>query len=177
MMNVKKSLRERIRVLHDRGLSNPEIASELKVDRVTAWRHTKDLAPVLLSKPKPTPSGQVIDWRGAQAGSVAVLREKASAGSVSAAASLARIASSEIRATPECQNHVDLREVHALLEAQLDLFRTTMLGAFARRICLLYDIPVAALEDAVHTAIESVVDEMNRRREAAIEATRSKENE
>ena len=168
-MRDKQTLRDRILVLHARGLSNPEIASELKVDRVTAWRHTRDLPPVLLGKAKstPTPTGGLIDWRGAQAGSVDVLREKAEAGSVSAASSLARIAGHEIRATPLCEAHVDLREVHALLEAQLDLFRTTMLGAFARRICLLYDIPVAALEDAVHTAIESVVDEMNRRREAA----------
>ena len=52
--------------------------------------------------------------------------------------------------------------------AQFEVFREHMLGAFARRISHLHEVPLDVIEDEVHTAFEAIADEMNARREAAI---------
>ena len=175
-MERPKDRPARIRGLRRQGRRVTEIADLLNVSRVTVWRACKDMEPVEVPV-APTRAGEpavegdgVIDWPLAQGRAVDVLRSQTEAGSVSAASQLARIASSEIRQTPACQDHVTVSEVQALMLAQFELFREIMLGPFARRVSLLHAVPLDKLEDELHVAFEGLADEQNARREAAIAA-------
>ena len=182
-MERPKDRPARIRELRRQGRKVTEIADLLNVSRVTVWRACKDMEPVE-APVAPTRAVErreeddgVIDWPSAQGRAVDVLRSQTEAGSVSAASQLARIASSEIRQTPACQDHIPLDLLQDLMQQQVQVFHEHLLGVFARRISHLHEVAVDVIEHELHSAFHAITDEMNRRREAAIEATRSKENE
>ena len=172
-MERPKDRPARIRELRRQGRKVTEIADLLNVSRVTVWRHTKNMEPVEVPV-APTRAGEpaaegdgVIDWPSAQGRAVDVLRSQTEAGSVSAASQLARIASSEIRQTPACQDHIPLDLLQDLMQQQVNVFREHLLGVFVRRVSLLCEVPTDMLEDELHRVFEGITDEMNARREAA----------
>ena len=178
----KTSRRERVAELWAQGLGNAEIAERERCNRVTVWRLTKDMPgpppPVLDIAPAPiqegdvdarAPAGKLLAHDDLSLG-VGVLRDRARSGSVTAARDLAKLSIGEIRAGTPCLAHVTTAEVHALMQMQFDLWRTRLLGPFARRLSLEFAVDSQAVEEMLENVVEDVSNEMNARRESAIAA-------
>ena len=160
---------ERIRELRRQGLSVGDIAEKVGCSRQTIWRHCRGLEPV---QPAPTPDGNAhapLDLETARGVGLSVLLERASAGSVSAAGTLFKQASVELREN-RCKDHVSKDEVIAALHGQYGLWRMHLQGAFIRRIQLEFDIDPGHLESLVDDAIDAITRELNTRFESESEA-------
>ena len=165
MIQKKMGRPERIRELRRAGLSVNDISSEVGVTRQTVWRHCRGLKPV---PPAPTPDGNghaPLDLEAARALGLGVLVERASAGSVSAAASVFKTASAELRAD-RCKDHIPTEDVVKALQTQYGLWRMHLQGAFVRRVLLEFDVDPARIESLVDDAIDGITRELNTRFEA-----------
>ena len=97
--------------------------------------------------------------------------ERASAGSVSAAASVFKIASSEIRAD-KCQNHIPTEDVITSLKVQYHLWILALKGSFQRRLLMENeDLDPGQLEGLIDDAIDGITKELNLRFESSEENT------
>ena len=153
---------ERIRELRRAGLSVSDICESVGVTRQTVWRHCRGLEPVPPA-PAPTPdlNGHV-DLEMAQSVGLEVLVSKARTGSVSAAASVFKIASAEIRAD-RCKDHIPTEDVVKALQAQYGLWRMHLQGGFIRRLELEFDVDPARIEGLVADTIDAITLELNAR--------------
>ena len=160
---------EQIRVLRRQGVSVRDICEQIGVTRQTVWRHCRGLEPVPSTPtPAPAPSGNghgPLDLETAQSVGLGVLLDRARGGSVSAASTLFKAASAELRAN-KCENHVAAADVVKALHGQYGLWRMHLQGAFVRRILLEFDVDPARIESLVEDAIDAITKELNLRFEA-----------
>ena len=170
MIEKKMGRPEQIRALRRAGLSVRDICEQVGVTRQTVWRHCRGLEPVPPA-PTPTPdgSGHALDLEAARALGLGVLVDKARNGSVSAAASVFKTASAELRAD-RCKDHVALTDVVKGLHAQYSLWRMHLQGSFTRRLLLEYDLDPGQLEGLIDNAIDAITRELNTRFESESEA-------
>ena len=170
-MVTKTDRRDAIRQLRRQGLTVGDIASKVGVSRQTVWRHCQGLEPVPPTPtPAPTPdSNGHVDLETARALGLGVLLDRARGGSVSAASTLFKAASAEIRAN-KCVNHVAKDEVIAALHGQYGLWRMHLQGAFVRRLLLEFDLDPGQVERLVDDAIDGITSELNIRFESESEA-------
>ena len=92
-----------------------------------------------------------------------MLLERASAGSVSAAASVFKTASAELRAD-RCKDHIATEDVISSLKAQYHLWVLGLKGSFTRRLLMEYeDLDPGQLEGLIDDAIDSITRELNTR--------------
>lgn len=126
------------------------------------------------SAPSAAPDGQVIDvdWVSARSESVDVLRERAKDGSVSAAAQLVKLANVEIRTAIPCEGHVTAEAFWTFVQQVFDLYKSALLGPFARKLNHEFDVPLERVEDMVEDIAENVAREINARIESALEGLR-----
>ena len=173
------------RSLRRQGIPPSEIADRMGVSRQTIWRYCRnmDAGPVAMpareavavsgSAPSTAPAGVVIDvdWETARSECVDVLRTRAAEGSVTAAAQLARIANTELRTAIPCENHVSAEDFWRYVQEGFDLWKSTLLSAFARKLNLEFpDVPLERIEELIEDVSEDVAREMNARIAAAMEA-------
>ena len=159
---VTSERHERIRELRRQGLSLGDVAEKIGCSRQTVWRACRDAEPV---PPAPAPTngnGHALDLEAARALGLTVLMERASAGSVSAATSVFKTASAELRAD-RCQDHIPMEDVVRALHGQYDLWRSNLQGAFIRRILHEFDVDPGHLESLVDDAIDGITRELNTR--------------
>ena len=113
-MVTKTDRHDAIRQLRRQGLTVGDIVEKVGVSRQTVWRHCKGIEPVPPAPtPSPAPSGNgdaPLDLAEARGVGLNILVNKARNGSVSAAAHVFKIASSEIRAD-KCVNHLPIEDV------------------------------------------------------------------
>ena len=158
--------RDAIRQLRRQGQAVGDIASKVGVSRQTVWRACKGLEPVppTPTTPTPTHNGHV-DLDAARRVGLDVLVDRARGGSVTAASTLFKAASAEIRAN-RCVDHVALTDVVKGLHVQYSLWRTHLQGSFIRRLELEFDVDPGHLESLVDDAIDAITRELNTRFEA-----------
>ena len=183
-MMRKTDRRDRILELHRQGMSNPEIGQILGIDRVTAWRATKDLpepSPVVLDAP-PTPSEDAPDDDApAPAGAllaiddlslgISVLRERASSGSTSAARDLAKLSITEIHRAG-CADHVSRTQAEAEMLGVYQVAKHYIAGPFLRRVCLEFpDVDEARLGEMIETVFDDIAREIESRSAAMEDGT------
>ena len=163
MVSKKMDRPEQIRELRRQGVSVRDICERVGVTRQTVWRHCRGLEPV---PPSPTPDGNghaPPDLEAARALGLGVLLERASAGSVSAAASVFKTASAELRAD-RCKDHIATEDVISSLKAQYHLWVLGLKGSFTRRLLMEYeDLDPGQLEGLIDDAIDSITRELNTR--------------
>ena len=165
---VANDRHERIRELRGQGLSVGDIAERLSVSRQTVWRACRDAEPVPPTPTPHTPDGNGnghVDLETARALGLGVLVDKARSGSVSAASSVFKTASAELRAN-KCQGHIPKDRVIAALHAQFNLWVGHLQGPFVRRLLLEYDVDPGHLESLVEDAIDGITRELNARFES-----------
>ena len=173
-MVAKTERHDAIRELRRQGLPVGDIASKIGCSRQTVWRHSKGIEPVPPAPaptPAPTPDSnghKPLDLEAAQSLGLGVLVSKARDGSVTAATSVFKIASAELRAN-RCVDHIEKAEVLAALQAQYGLWRMHLQGAFIRRMLLEFDVDPARIESLVDDAIDGITRELNTRFEAQAE--------
>ena len=162
-MVAKTDRHDAIRELKRAGLSVGDIAEKIGCSRQTIWRACKGIEPVPPA-PTPTPDGNGhVDLEAARGVGLAVLVNKARNGSVSAAASVFKIASAELRAD-KCVDHVALTDVVKGLHAQYSLWRMHLQGSFTRRLLMEYeDLDPGQLELLIDDAIDGITKELNLR--------------
>ena len=161
---------EQIRALRRQGVSVRDICEQVGVTRQTVWRHCRGLEPV---PPSPSPDGNghaPLDLEAARALGLGVLVDKARNGSVSAAASVFKTASAELRAD-RCKDHIPTADVVKALQTQFDLWVGHLQGAFVRRLLLEYDLDPGQVEGLISDSISDIVKELNARFEASEENT------
>ena len=163
-MVAKKTDRPaQIRALRRQGLSVSDIVEKVGVTRQTIWRACRGLEPVPPAPaPAPDQNGHMVDLETARGVGLSVLLERASAGSGSAAGTLFKQTSAEIRAN-RCKDHVAAEDVVKALQAQYGLWRMHLQGAFVRRLLLEYDVDPARIEGLVDDAIDAITKELNTR--------------
>ena len=170
---VANDRHEQIRELRRAGHSVGDVSERLSVSRQTVWRACKGLEPVpptpTTPTPAPAPNGH-IDLETAQSVGLGVLLDRARGGSVTAASTLFKAASAEIRAN-RCVDHVALTDVVKGLHVQYSLWRTHLQGSFIRRLELEFDVDPGHLESLVDDAIDAITSELNTRFEAEAEDT------
>ena len=83
------------------------------------------------------PAGELVDFpdqtRADHEAARAVLREKADAGSITAARDLYKVTGAELARANPCRNHVDEARVTENIQAQFDLWTAHLLGPLARK--------------------------------------------
>ena len=169
MTRQKADRPEQIRELRRQGLSVSEISDRLGISRQTVWRHTRSLEPVPPT-PAPSESNGRVDLETARDVGLNTLLARARNGSVSAASSVFKIASSELRAD-KCQNHISKEDVVRALHAQFDLWVGHLQGPFVRRLLLEYDLDPGQVEGLISDSISDIVKELNARFESSEENT------
>ena len=158
---VANERHERIRELRRAGHSVGDIAERLKVSRQTVWRASKGIEPAPAPAPAPDLNGHV-DLDAARRVGLDTLLDRASAGSVSAASTLFKQASEQLRAD-KCQNHISKDRVIKALHAQFDLWVAHLQGPFVRRLLLEYDLDPGQVEGLIDDEIDAVTRELNTR--------------
>ena len=167
MIEKKTGRREQIRALRRQGVSVRDICERLGISRQTVWRCSKGIEPDTPTPHTPDANGHTppLDLEAARALGLGVLVERASAGSVSAAASVFKTASAELRAD-RCKDHIPTEDVVKALQTQYGLWRMHLQGAFVRRVLLEFDVDPARIESLVDDAIDGITRELNTRFEA-----------
>ena len=165
-MVAKTDRHERIRELRRAGHSVGDIAERLSVSRQTVWRASKGIEPAPAPAPAPDLNGHApLDLDAARRVGLDTLLARASAGSVSAASTLFKQASEQLRAD-KCQNHISKDRVIKALHAQFDLWVAHLQGPFVRRLLLEYDLDPGQVEGLISDSISDIVTELNTRFEA-----------
>ena len=149
------------------GVKVVEIAKRLGVSRQTVYRHLREVDPATVSGDRNghipvTPS----DFPAMREEGFDMLRQRASEGHVTAAAALTRLAATEAR-LDACSDHVASAVVGDLLVGQHELWKSSLLGPFARRMSLELELDAAVVEEYIQCAIDDVTNEMNQTAGAA----------
>ena len=156
---------EKIRALRSQGLSVSDIVEKVGVTRQTVWRHCRGLEPVPPAPtPSPTPDGHV-DLFAARRVGLDTLLDRASAGSVSAASTLFKQASEQLRAD-RCKGHVAAEDVVKAAMVQFDLWVAHLTGPLCRRLLLEYDLDPGQVEGLINDSISDITKELNARFQA-----------
>ena len=156
---------EQIRALRRQGVSVRDICERLGISRQTVWRCSKGIEPDTPTPHTPDANGHTppLDLAAARALGLGVLVERASAGSVSAAAHVFKTASAELRAN-RCKDHVAAADVISSLKTQYHLWILALKGSFQRRLLMEYEnLDQGHLESLVDDAIDGVTRELNTR--------------
>ena len=166
-MVTKMDRTEKIRALRRQGLTVVDICERLSVSRQTVWRACRGLEPV---PPTPTPSPTPdslgpVDLETAQSVGLGVLLDRARGGSVSAASTLFKAASAEIRAD-KCVNHIPAEDVIQAAMVQFEVWVGHLQGPFVRRLLLEYDVDPGHLEGIISDSISDITKELNARFES-----------
>ena len=174
--------RDRILELHSQGYSNPEIGQILGCNRVTAWRATKDLpepSPVVLDMPPTSapvsPVGDAPDGKLLEiddlALSVGVLRQRAAAGSTSAARDLAKLSITEIHRAG-CADHVSRTVAETEMLGIFQIAKHYIVGPFLRRVCLEFpDVDEGRLSEMIEDTFDDIAREIESRSAAMEDGT------
>ena len=164
---VANSRHDAIRELRRAGHSVGDIAEKIGCSRQTVWRACRDAEPVPPTPHTPDGNGNGhVDLLTAQSVGLDVLVDKARTGSVSAAGTLFKAASAEIRAD-RCQNHIPAADVITSLKIQYHLWILALKGSFQRRLLMEYeDLDPGQLEGLIDDEIDQVTKTLNLRYEA-----------
>ena len=163
---VANERHERIRELRRAGHSVGDIAERLSVSRQTVWRACRGLEPVPPTPHTPDGNGNGhVDLETARGVGLHVLLDRARGGSVTAASTLFKQASEQLRAD-RCKNHVAAADVVRAAMAQFDLWVGHLQGSFTRRLLLEFDLDPGQVEGLISDSISDIVTELNTRFEA-----------
>ena len=163
---VANSRHDAIRELKRAGLSVGDIAEKIGCSRQTIWRACKGIEPVQPT-PAPTPDGNGhVDLKTARSVGLDTLLDRARNGSVSAASTLFKQTSDQLRAD-RCQNHLPIEDVITSLKTQYHLWVLALKGSFQRRLLMEYeDLDPRQLEGLIDDEIDQVTKTLNLRYEA-----------
>ena len=164
---VANDRHERIRELRRAGLSVGDIVERLKVSRQTVWRACRGLVhPTPTPTPSPTPdSNGHVDLETAQSVGLGVLLDRARNGSVSAAGTLFKAASAELR-KDRCDDHIPAKDVVMAAMVQFEVWVGHLQGPFVRRLLLEYDLDPGQVEGLISDSISDIAKELNARFES-----------
>ena len=163
-MVAKTDRHDAIRELRRAGLSVGDIAERVACSRQTIWRACKGIEPVPTTPPVPDSNGHA-DLEAARGVGLGVLLDRARGGSVSAASTLFKAASAELRAN-RCVDHIPAQDVVMAAMVQFDLWVAHLQGPFVRRLLLEYDVDPGHLEGLISDSISDIAKELNARFEA-----------
>ena len=107
----------------------------------------------------------MVDLETAQSVGLGVLLDRARGGSVSAASTLFKAASAEIRAD-KCVNHIPAEHVVTSLKVQYHTWVLALKGPFVRKLLLEFDLDPGQVEGLVDDEIDQVTKELNARYES-----------
>ena len=158
-----------IEALADEGLGQTEIARRLGCSRQTVWRKLRgyepNVTPPAASNGAPSTGDlDALDWPALQVEAVDILRTSAKRGSATSAVQLARLASAEARAD-SCINHVEEAMGAEAMTAFWETLGHHLLGPFARRVSVEFEIEPAIVEEAILAGLDDVARELDARQE------------